>query len=183
VRLLDQTDEPENAEKVIKGYISIDLLKAVLPFDDYDFYLCGPPPFMDALYNGLRDMNVADKRIYFESFGPASVTRRPDGDAPALPSAEPATEPVGVRFEGSDKAATWTPESGSLLDLAEEAGLSPPFSCRMGSCGSCKTKLLSGKVAYDTVPNFPLAEDEVLICCATPAAGSDTDEAGLVLDL
>ena len=32
------------------GFIDRDLLRSLLPLDDYDFYLCGPPPFMTATY-------------------------------------------------------------------------------------------------------------------------------------
>lgn len=181
IRLLDETDEPDNVQKGIKGRISIDILKAVLAFDDYDFYLCGPPPFMEALYNGLRDMNIPDKRIFFEAFGPASVKRRPDGNVLAEDAEQKSEEPVEVSFSNSNKSATWEPEKGSLLELAENAGLSPPHSCRMGSCGSCKTKILNGKVTYDTPPNFPLDEDEALICCAVPAKQAKGE--GLELEL
>jgi len=180
VRLLDETDEPENPQKGIKGRLSIDLLKGVLPFDDYDFYLCGPPPFMEALYNDLRDMNIPDKRIFFEAFGPASVKRRPDGGVPA---SDIANVPVEVSFSASGKSSTWQPDAGSLLELAEKADLSPPFSCRMGSCGSCKTTVIDGKVAYDTQPNFPLAENEALICCGYPATSKDGNINKLVLNL
>jgi uncharacterized protein len=57
------------------GRVDIDFLKRILPFGDYDFYLCGPGAFMQDLYNGLRALNVADERIRFEAFGPASVKR------------------------------------------------------------------------------------------------------------
>ncbi len=182
VRLLSQTDEPRNAQKGVQGRLSIDVLKAVLPFDDYDFYLCGPPTFMEDLYNGLRDMNVPDKRIFFESFGPASVQRRPDagGGKPVRPG--PSTEPVKVVLAASGKEASWTPEAGSLLELAEARGVSPPFSCRMGSCGSCKTKLLKGTVTYEDEPSFPVEDDEALLCCAVPAI-QEADEDAIVLDV
>jgi ferredoxin len=67
------------------------------------------------------------------------------------------------------KEARWTPESGTLLELAESRGLDPEFSCRVGSCGTCRTKLLAGAVTYVKEPTAPMAEDEVLICCAVPA--------------
>ncbi len=51
------------------GHVDVALLKGVLPFDDYDFYLCGPGGFMQAIYDGLRALNVADARIRMESLG------------------------------------------------------------------------------------------------------------------
>lgn len=67
------------------------------------------------------------------------------------------------------KEARRTPESGTLLELAESCELDPEFSCQVGSCGTCRTKLLAGAVTYLKEPAAPLAEDEVLICCAKPA--------------
>lgn len=40
----------------------------------------------------------------------------------------------------------FTVESGeNVLDAALRQGLSLPYSCRGGSCGSCKGKLVSGR--------------------------------------
>ena len=35
------------------GFITTELLQGLLPGPEGDFYLCGPPPFMKALFNGL----------------------------------------------------------------------------------------------------------------------------------
>lgn len=87
----------------------------------------------------------------------------------------PASAPVHVVFTESLKEARWTPESGTLLDLAEARGLNPDYSCRAGNCGTCRGKLLAGAVTYVQEPTAEIAEDEVLICCAVSAA-SEGDE-------
>ncbi len=46
-------DDVEGRDYDSPGRIDIALLKQLLPFDDYDFYLCGPPAFMKSLYCGL----------------------------------------------------------------------------------------------------------------------------------
>ena len=51
---------------------SVELLKRLLPPAVYDFYLCGPTPFMKSLYNGLLTWGVAESHIHYEFFGPAS---------------------------------------------------------------------------------------------------------------
>ena len=165
------------------GFINMDMFRASLPFDDYDFYLCGPVPFMQALYDGLRGLNVADARIHAEAFGPASLRRVPDAVQQAAPATEPAMEAVPVGFSATGEEAVWTPGSGTLLELAEAKGLNPDFSCRNGSCGSCKTRIVEGAVAYASPPTAQVAQDECLICCAVPAARKDGEENRLVLDL
>jgi len=51
-----------------QGRMNADLLMSLLPLDDYDFYLCGPDGFMQAMRAGLRKLNVADERIRYETF-------------------------------------------------------------------------------------------------------------------
>ncbi len=131
------------------------LLARVLPFGDYDFYLCGPAAFTQALYDGLRDLNVADDRIHAETFGPSSLVRSIPADAGAAALPPASTEPVPVAFLNSSKEARWTPDAGTLLELAEARGLSPEFSCRTGTCGTCRTKLLKGAAPTRRRPPLP----------------------------
>jgi ferredoxin len=154
----------------MQGRVDMRLLTTVLPFNDYDFYLCGPPAFAQSVYDGLRGLNIADHRIHAESFGLASLARRADISAEARPARAAAEMPVPVYFTQSDKKARWQPGKGTLLDLAEASGLAPEFSCRLGNCGSCRTKVLAGAVSYAKPPTADVADDEALICCAVPAA-------------
>jgi hypothetical protein len=127
---------------------------------------------MQSIYDGLRGLNVADARVHAEAFGPASLVRKVDADATdaVKPAARPAQVAVPVVFAKSGKEARWTPESGTLLELAEARGLAPEFSCRGGSCGTCRTRILEGAVAYPVAPAAEVAAGEALICCAVPAA-------------
>jgi ferredoxin-NADP reductase/predicted pyridoxine 5'-phosphate oxidase superfamily flavin-nucleotide-binding protein len=183
IRLLEVDDgATQGVDYEAMGRINMDLLRSALGFDDYDFLMCGPPPFMQAIYDGLRGLSIADHRIHAEAFGPASLKRQIDkASAVELPPA--ATKPVAVAFTSSGKEARWTPDSGSLLDLAEARGLTPEYSCRGGSCGTCRTKILAGAVTYEQPPAFQTESDEALICCAVPAQLADEDGNALVLDL
>jgi ferredoxin-NADP reductase len=149
------------------GRIDLALLKRVLPFDDYDFYLCGPPPFMQETYDGLRRLKIADERIHAEAFGPSSLRRSTERPT-SRPIDVPAIEPTRVIFSESGKEARWQPGTGTLLELAEDRGLSPSFGCRSGSCGTCSIKILKGTVAYLSEPSFPVPIGEALICCSIP---------------
>lgn len=183
VRLLgDATGAQHGSDYDAVGRIDMDLLRQILGFDDYDFLMCGPLPFMQAIYDGLRGLNVADERIHAEAFGPASLKRTVDEMATEKLAAA-ATKSVPVAFAASGKEARWTPDAGTLLELAEARGLSPEFSCRGGSCGTCKTKIIAGAVTYPTRPAFVPADDEALICCAVPAEADGRDPGRLILDL
>ncbi|MGU3665331.1 pyridoxamine 5'-phosphate oxidase family protein [Methylobacterium sp. A49B] len=173
VRVLSRPgDAVEGVDYDAAGHVDMALLARILPFGDYDFYLCGPPTFSQALYEGLRGLNIAEDRIHAEAFGPASLVRRVEA-AKTAPKRPPASEePIPVAFLKSSKEARWTSDAGTLLELAEARGLSPEFSCRTGSCGTCRTKLSAGAVAYVREPTAPVGPDDVLICSAVPAKGS-----------
>jgi ferredoxin-NADP reductase len=189
VQVIRALSDTQGAKKGVDydfaGRIDMDLLRAVLPFDDYDFYLCGPTEFMQSLYDGLRALNVADDRIHAEAFGPSSFKRSVSADrgARAKPANAAAEQPAPVMFVKSGKEARWTPGGGSLLELAEERGLSPEFSCRGGSCGTCRTRIVQGAVAYLQTPSFDVPDNEALICCSVPAATTEENKDALQLDL
>ncbi|AUT70655.1 pyridoxamine 5'-phosphate oxidase family protein [Paraburkholderia hospita] len=168
------------AEGITQGRVDIAALKRALSFDDYDFYLCGPEQFMRDLYEGLRALNVADERIRFEAFGPASVKRTP---MLAEPAAEEKAEAGGaqVTFARSQRTVQWLPKHGSLLDFAEKHGIEAQSSCRSGMCGTCSTKVLSGQVAYDGEIEVEVADGCALICMAHPVV--EGERASLTLDL
>ena len=187
IRVLGDTDNAlPHRDYDASGFIDMDLLQSALPFDDYDFYLCGPPGFMQALYDGLRSKNIADTRIHAEAFGPASLTRKPDvspgtGASDNAPPATVSDAPVEVTFAQSGKTAHWHPDKNqTLLDLAEAEGLSPDYGCRSGNCASCKVAIISGDVAYANPPSASCDNNNALLCCAMPAAGASTK---LVLDV
>ncbi|WP_054885600.1 pyridoxamine 5'-phosphate oxidase family protein [Pseudomonas sp. NBRC 111130] len=151
------------------GRLGIEQVKGALALDDYDFYLCGPASFTQDLYEGLRGVHVPDARIHAEAFGPSTLRRHGDDQRPTLQQPPAASEPVPVYFASSAKEARWAPGAGTLLELAEARGLSPEFSCRGGSCGTCKTKVVSGQVHYPNPPAEMPEEGTALICCAVPA--------------
>ena len=171
IRILsDTTDAEEGRDFDAAGRIDMAMLTRFLPFNDYDFYLCGPAQFTQALYDGLRSYSIADDRIQAEAFGPSSLIRTGDSKVAAVsPGAQPSEKPVSVVFANSLKEARWTPGSGTLLEFAEARGLEPEFSCREGNCGTCRIKLVKGAVAYVKKPTAKIGADEVLLCCAVPA--------------
>lgn len=183
IRYFSIIDRPEDGEKPGvdfngTGRITADVLRQVLALDDYDFYLCGPPPFMQALYDTLRQLGVRDARIHAEAFGPASLERRPDaGEAVFAPQDE--ADETAVSFTRSGVELHWKKGGLSLLEAAEQHGLAPAYGCRSGSCGSCAVRLKAGSVAYRSEPTADIAADEALICCAVPAKGTDTLELDL----
>ncbi len=62
---------------------------------------------------------------------------------------------------------------GTLLAAAIEQGIGLPYGCKDGACGSCKSKLLEGRVIHGAHQAKALSAEEeaagfVLTCCAIP---------------
>jgi ferredoxin-NADP reductase/predicted pyridoxine 5'-phosphate oxidase superfamily flavin-nucleotide-binding protein len=165
----DDDDRPEK-DFDSAGHVDAELLSSLLPLGDYDFYLCGPTPFLESLYDALGDLGVADSRIHYELFHPGTtVLRKTPGESAGLPEDLADRDPVQVRFEKAGIETEWDPSSGTLLDLAESQGLRPAYSCRSGICQTCSTRVTSGAIDYAAPPMADPPDGEALICCAYPA--------------
>jgi predicted ferric reductase len=67
VHVLEDRPDDWDAEE---GYVDDDILKRRLPPDcrNYEFFICGPEPMMDAAETALREMGVSWRQIYTERF-------------------------------------------------------------------------------------------------------------------
>jgi hypothetical protein len=146
-----------------RGRVSIPLLRATLPLGRYQFYVCGPKAMMEELVPGLEALGVDPGDIHYESFGPATLTRR---TAPA-PATVPGP-PVTVTFSRSGRRLAWDPGADSLLEFAEGHGVEVVSGCRAGSCGSCQTEVVSGAVELNQQPDAEVAAGHCLLCISTP---------------
>jgi ferredoxin-NADP reductase/uncharacterized protein YcbX len=138
------------------GRLSTSALCGLLPFDAYDFYLCGPSGFVDGMSEGLSALEVAPQRIHTERFSL-------DEGAPD----DPPRTSWQVRFQRSGVSAEWRNGTRSLLALAEQMNLTVRSDCRAGICGACRCSV-RGRVQHSIEPSIALREDEALLCCARP---------------
>ncbi|MCH7777941.1 MAG: MOSC domain-containing protein [Gemmatimonadetes bacterium] len=172
-------DDVEGRDYDSRGRVDMALLKQVLPFDDYDFFICGPTPFMRSLYCGLLSLGMSESRIHYEFFGPGSMLT--EESKPAGPVEVPTAEAeltggTQVTFARSGVTASWDPACESILELAERQGLNLAYSCRSGICHTCMCELTEGEVEYLDEPLDEPDPGYVLICCSMP-------KTNLVLDV
>jgi ferredoxin-NADP reductase/ferredoxin len=161
-----------------EGFVSKQLLQQLLPIDDYEVYLCGPPIFMQLMYDLLCELGIGEARIAYEFFGDGVSLKRSSEcqstdteamqiDVPDEPPPVSGDTPL-VTFSSSGIQVPWLGNHESLLELAEASGLAPEFSCRAGVCNTCECSIGSGDVRYFDEPlNRPEA-GRVLICCSIP---------------
>ena len=83
-----------------------------------------------------------------------------------------------ITFKKSGKTFEWEDRFNSLLDFAEDMGISLESGCRIGTCGTCKVKLISGTVTMETEDGLEDSDKSggmILPCVAVP-------ESDLVID-
>ncbi|MFD7992774.1 PDR/VanB family oxidoreductase [Streptomyces mexicanus] len=145
-----------------QGHIDLAAALRDLP-DDALVYCCGPEPLLKA-----AEAACPPGRLRVERFAaPAAAPR--DGDDTAFE--------VECRTSG----LTLTVDAGtSILQAAENAGLTVTSSCRDGICGSCETRVLSGTPDHrdHLLSEAERAAGETMMICVSRCA-SDR----LVLDL
>lgn len=143
--------------------VSVELIRSLLPSNNYEFYTCGPPPMMKSIAQDLRAWGVPVSSIHEEVFP------GPKKKAAAASSDEGAAAGTVVEFQRSNKKIQVPAGCASLLDLAESADIDIPFACRVGSCGTCVTAVLSGEVEYAHGPDWKdeadLAQEGLCLPC------------------
>lgn len=130
------------------GRISIAALRENLPPLALEYYLCGPTGMMKVLSEGLIEAGVTPDKIRTESFGPSSITLRKLISADEKAEATLQESKLTVTFARSGTRVLWTGEVQTLLQLAELNGIDISSGCQYGDCGTCMTRLISGRVTY-----------------------------------
>ena len=150
-----------------------EFLGALIPPQGVDHaYICGPFQMNDEAEAALLAAGVPEERIHIERFG---IAQQASGQVGAvLHQAQPgdaAKARITIIRDGLQREIAFSREQPSILDAASAAGLEVPFSCTSGVCGTCRAKLVEGKVRMER--NFALDKKEVaagyvLTCQAHP---------------
>jgi glycine betaine catabolism B len=162
------TREPGTTWTGLRGRIAPELLKSVVPNVSTGLYhLCGPTEMTDPVIAMLRTLEVPEPMIHVESF--ASPSRTAAGSPiVAVEDVAEISEAASLEFVRSKKRLTDL-NGRTILELAEDHGISIPYDCRSGICGQCKTRLLSGSVvmeADDALDPVDRANGLILACQA-----------------
>ena len=126
---------------------------------DVWYLLCGPPDMNRTIEARLRTLGVPDDRLLVEHYVP--------------PRRENIPEPYdGARIRLDGYGAATVLEAGEVLLTAMDRLAAPvPYACRSGVCGTCRMRLVAGRV--DPGVPFALTDAEqesgvILTCVARP---------------
>ena len=132
---------------------------------DTAIYCCGPERLMTAVEEATAAW--PEGNVHFEWFAPRS---RPLDET---------SDTFEVVCEASGLTLT-VPSEKSVLEVLNEAGIEVPCSCQQGICGTCETRVISGKVDHrDSILSGAEREaNETMMTCVSRAKGGR-----LILDI
>jgi tetrachlorobenzoquinone reductase len=138
---------------------------AAAPADTH-FYCCGPNPMLKAFEAAAASRPRSN--VHVEYFTPKDEAAATTGTGGFW---------VDLARSGEEY---FIPEGKKILEVLFDAGVDVDYSCELGICGACETRVISGvPIHHDSV----LSEEEqatnekVMICCC----GCSTER--LVLDM
>ena len=171
------------------------LLQSVPALAKRRVHLCGPPGMMQAMKKLLADLGVPSEQVRTEAFGPALGAVPPPGftevagisevsgaaavaSSPAAGASAIGPATASLRFAKSDKVVPLPPDK-SVLEIAESVGVPIDYSCRVGVCGICKTKLLEGNVTMEVEEALTPEDKEngIILACQAKSIGNLVVEA------
>lgn len=130
--------------------------------DGTTVYACGPAPMLTAIRANLAGRDNVE--LHFERFAAPPVV---DGKEFSVSIASTGDT---VRV-GADE---------TLLAALQRAGVPAPYSCQQGFCGTCRTRVLAGRVDHrDTLLTKPERDNQMMLVCISRAAAGEH----LTLDL
>jgi ring-1,2-phenylacetyl-CoA epoxidase subunit PaaE len=142
----------------------------VLPDDVDEWFLCGPLPMTDVARDVLLAHGAGDEHIHRELFfvgPPPAATSR----APAAAEPEAGAQ-VTVMLDGRSQSFVLPEDGASILDATLRYRADAPFACKNGVCGTCRAKVVEGRVRMDAsyaLEPADVAAGYALACQSHPA--------------
>lgn len=165
---------------LLEGRIDADKVRALiatlLPVASMDeVFICGPEAMIEATEKALLDAGVRPDRVHTERFTSPTLEALPTAQRQMVVTGQPLVRTEGevaltVVLDGKPHELRMNRDE-RVLDVALNAGLDLPWSCRGGVCCTCRAKVMEGAVQMDK--NFTLEPWEtdkgfVLSCQARP---------------
>lgn len=103
-------------------------------FNNSDYYICGPKKLNQIVKTVLKHNDIATEKVHSESY--TSELEKPQGTL----------HQVEVRLANGQQIRLPVASNQTVLSVAIDEGLNIPNACGQGTCGTCKLKVLNGRV-------------------------------------
>lgn len=173
-RQVQEVDMLEGRIDSAKVRTIIDTLLPVASMDEV--FICGPESMIEATQACLLEAGVPANRVHTERFTSPTLE--------AMSSSERKTAVLGHAPVASGEIALTVVVDGKphelrmgrdqkILEVALNAGLDLPWSCKGGVCCTCRAKVMEGSVQMEknfTLESWELDKGFVLSCQARPTS-------------
>ena len=173
-RQVQEVDMLEGRIDAAKVRTIIDTLLPVASMDEV--FVCGPESMIEATQSSLLAAGVPANRVHTERFTSPTLEAMPAAErkAAVLGSAPVAAGDIAltVVVDGKPHELRMSRDQ-KILDVALNAGLDLPWSCKGGVCCTCRAKVMEGSVQMEknfTLESWELDKGFVLSCQARPTS-------------
>lgn len=159
------------------GRLSKELLAEWVPdIASKRIHICGAPAMMDATKAMLAELDVPAQNIHSENFGSAQKPKAKV--AKGQEAHELKSTGAKVTFAISNKSTELHADE-TVLEASERVGVDIDYSCRVGTCGICLAKLLTGEVTMEVEDGLEPEDKEngMILCCQAKAKADVSIEA------
>ncbi len=123
----------EDRDNCIKGYVTKEMIKKVMEKSNTSFFLSGTEGMLKYLNKELESLKLPKKLIRYEDYLPVCNIKK-------------VVEYKLTLFINNEKYEVPCYNNKTIIQAIYDSGIYIPSKCNVGSCGFCKSELLSGEV-------------------------------------
>lgn len=123
----------EDKDGCIKGFVTKKMIKDIIKNNNYSFFLSGTEGMLKYLNKELESLKLPKKLIRYEDYLPVCNIKKVNTYKLTL-------------FINNEKYEVPCYNNKTIIQSIYESGIYIPSKCNVGSCGFCKSELLSGEV-------------------------------------
>lgn len=123
----------EDKDGCIKGFVTKKMIKDIIKNNNYSFFLSGTEGMLKYLNKELESLKLPKKLIRYEDYLPVCNIKKVNTYKLTL-------------LINNEKYEVPCYNNKTIIQSIYESGIYIPSKCSVGSCGFCKSELLSGEV-------------------------------------
>jgi len=141
--------------------IDLDALGIIDINEFSDVFICGPESMVHDALTTFKSRQFSDEQLHYELFHVEEKVSEIDKKIQQAQQENQLTNcQVSIKVNGATIALALSTSGESILDAGLNENIDLPFACKAGVCGSCKAKVINGKVVMDA--NHALEDDEII---------------------
>lgn len=163
-----------HTQPIFKGILNKEKLNEILGIFTFEnqteYFVCGPGPMMDNVVQALSDKAIDKKYIHVEYFTPHE-------EKPGSEASNQYVDSEMLLICDGDETMIHVKAGQNVLQAALDKNIDAPYSCRAGSCSTCRAKLIEGKVLMNvhySLLDSEIEEGFILTCQAHPISPNVT---------